>query len=190
MHVTAITYFVPIDGFDYDDTYKCVKSFRHMVDRFIVIQNGAGRLGRTIKNLSDIYVINEVNKLMAGAVNQGYGIASVMKDTEYLMFIDNGVEAFEFDMEKHITDGIASPHIGSQDAGFRAHACCFVLHKDVFAKIGLWDSSLGKIADNDWFERAWRLGIPTYQTDDVVSHVHVGATTGRVDGVNIKYELV
>lgn len=190
-HITAITYYVPIDDTHVDDTVGCIKSYRPYVDRFIVIENGSGVDGSTVRDLSDVYVMNKVNKLMAGAVNMGYGLASVFRDSEYLMFIDNGTKVVDgLDTKALKTDGIASPHIGGQDAPMKAHACCFVLHKDNFKKIGLWNSDYGNEADLDWFERAAKLGIPMYQSDDYVGHEHIRKTTGAVSEHNIISELI
>lgn len=190
-HITAITYYVPIDDSHVGDTVRCVTSYMHYVDRFIVIENGLGVDGTAVRILSDVYVMNKVNKLMAGAVNMGYGLASIFKDSEYLLFIDNGTTAFQgLDRKALMTDGIASPHIGNQPAEMRAHGSCFCLHKDTFKKIGLWNSDYGNAADKEWIERAMGLGIPTYQTEDVVDHQHARKTTGAVEETKMIIELI
>jgi len=190
-HITAITYFVPIDDTHVGDTVQCVISYMRHVDRFIVIENGAGVDGTAVRFLSDVYIMNKVNKLMAGAVNMGYGLASVFKDSEYLLFIDNGTIALSgFNIKNLLTDGIASPHVGSQPAEMRAHGSCFCLHKDTFKKIGLWDSALGNEADQEWIERAMGMGIPTYQSDDIVDHQHARKTTGAVEELKLVTELI
>ena len=187
-HITAITYFVQIDSTDIDEVTKCVKSYKPFVDRFVVIQNNDGKVYESIRQLADIYIVNKVNKLMAGGVNEGYKIASAFKDSEYLLFIDSGTTAKGLDTYALCTDGVASPHIGSQEAGYLAHASCFCVHKDTFERIGLWDSSFGNTADDDWFKRAKALGIPMYQTKDYVSHDSVRRDTGRVDEFNLLTE--
>lgn len=190
-HVTAITYYVPIDDTHVGDTVGCITSYMRYVDRFIAIENGRGVDGTAVRILSDVYVMNKVNKLMAGAVNMGYGLASVFKDSEYLLFIDNGTQALAgFNIKNLLTDGIASPHIGNQPSQMRAHGSCFCLHKDTFKRIGLWDSAHGNAADQEWIERAMGMGIPTYQSEDVVDHQHARKTTGAVEETKMIIELI
>lgn len=189
-HITGITYFVQIEATDIDNMTECVMSFRPLVDRMIIIQNNEGRVRESIRKLADVYVVNNVNKLMAGAVNEGYSIASAFRDTEYLLFIDDGIRARGLDVQSLCTDGLASPRIGTQEARLRAHASCFMVHKDNFQKVGLWDTRAGNAADQAWFEKAISLGMPTYQLPHVVEHKHVRNDTNRVEYFNIKTEAL
>lgn len=190
-HITGITYFVPVESDDYQDTIECVDSYRRYIDRFIVVQNGAGKVNVELLEMADVYLINKVNKLMGGAVNEGFKIASAFSDTEYLLFIDNGTKVVDgLDIGALCTDGIASPHIGGQEAPMKAHACVFMVHRETFEGIGLWNNTYGNESDQDWFERAEKWNVNMYQTDDVVSHEHVSKGKGKVDYFNIKTEIV
>jgi hypothetical protein len=188
-HTTLIIPYVAWDATHIEVTEGSIKSFAGMFNRLILIQNG-GTYPNELWRYADIYIENKVNRLMAGAVNQAYLLASYNRDTEYLVFSNNDITNDPSDpvvVEKLLFENaISSPTIGGQGQERQAHASFFCCHKDVFAKLGLWNPDFGSSADAYWFDKAVAQDVIMRKVDGHVLHDHISMTNKLVDLISEK----
>lgn len=188
--VVAIIACVPMTTQHPQMTHNCVESFSKVVDKVILIQNGVTQynlLPETLE-LVDIFVKNKVNRLHAGAINQGF---KLLQDNEYGMVICDDVIAGSItknDIQALAETGsILSPPIYSPrdsmilDVNYGAHSMVFVVGKQEFWLVGSWKLSEGHLADVDWFDRAkeTNLRMDTLEVGEVI-HTKPASTIGLI----------
>lgn len=162
-------------------TASCITAFAPLVDWTILVQNGQYGVG-TPELDADVKIINKINRLHAGAINQ---IALLSKPDDFIAFINDDITPRgswdRADMESLcVPDAIVSPQIAEQDHSYGAHASFFVLQRKLFDSIGFWKLS-GHKADVDFFDRAKAKGVQMLRNAAlVVNHDHPAATISKI----------
>ena len=180
---------MPLDQLMIDTTVKCLKSFQGKVNRIILVQNGIKEaVPEELIDMADSFIQEPFNILMAGAINQGYLESLDYPDTEFLCFANNDTENDNVNWDHLCAKGeMTSPIIGNnQKATYGAHASCFIIHKDDFAKVGYWNLCFATAADEQWFKRCLEVGIQLRQVPSQhIHHNHPALTNNEAANHNV-----
>lgn len=192
MKTNAIIAGMPLDQGMVEMTTRCIQGFRPLFDKITFIQNGKfeNEYPKEMLDLVDTYIVNKNNRLHGGAINQG---ALIAQKDEFLAFINDDITpesiTREGIQEMCIPGAMVSPQLlvrmgpgkVAQVQSYQAHASFWIMDKETFLKVGLWNLSLKHIADVDFFDRAVALGVPMFKNDKyTVNHDHPAATIHRV----------